>query len=632
VEARPKILIVDSSKIIRTVLSQHLNNYGRDDAAGGGYEVMCAETVLQAVDLVRTIDFSLLLIEVHLPGVSGLDFLLWLKKHKPLVHVIMMSPSMSEELKSFTLEHNALYFVKSNNYNTLLEIIALKIHKRGFDVNIRDVSLFDLAQICILSGRPRCMSLSDPIEQQDGVIHFNQSKIIHAAIDEQEGEDALLRIMRMPKGAFQEILPWAPPEEQTIFMPFDALIMGIASVIDEQDRERHVSQNHVMLERLPRLLIVDDDPLTLRMLSDYFLEQGFQVKALRSAREGVSWMQDNQCELVIADVYMADMTGLDFLEWIHHRGLSAKVILMTSLISEHIVRFAAQYGAIKVFRKPMILGELDSFIRYVFSQRFFSGKIRNINLLDLLQVISFGKGHKLYHVRDLAFNQRGLLHLREGNLVHAQYAKLEGEDAFFEIMRIQRGLLNELAYEYSPQQTIDLSLTRLIMRTLARLDQSGTLDFSTHSFGIENFFLEVSVSRIEEHIASQKKFNELVIGERLGEFAGIIAGETSKDEALRLLRYYKKEPSVLRSDVHTLVYSDFGLTIQMDAQNRVEEMSFDHTFCGRTSRGVRIGDDIHKAVLIYGKPRFSDQSFAVWNRISFFCASGVITSISLGAI
>ncbi|PIQ27569.1 hypothetical protein COW36_16460 [bacterium (Candidatus Blackallbacteria) CG17_big_fil_post_rev_8_21_14_2_50_48_46] len=628
-ENKPRILIVDDSRLMRMILTQHLHAHG--------YLVISVETVLEAVDLIRHQNFNLVLAEVNLSGVSGLDFLLWLKKNKPLLHVIMMAPSMQEEVKAFVLEHEALYFIKSNNYDTLMQIITLKINKRGFDIQIKDIILFDLAQLCILSGRPRSISLADPLSDQDGMIYFNSGKVVHAEIGEQEGEDALLRIMRMPKGTFSEILPWSEPEEETIYMPFDMLIMGIATVIDEQDRDKGTHDSLALgkkenAESLPLMLIVDDDNLIRRMMVDYFSMQGFSVKGLASAREGVQWLSENPCDLVLADVYMADMTGLEFLEWIHDRGLNAKVILMTSLVSDHIVKFAAQYGAVKVFRKPVILGELEAFIRYLFSQRYFAGKIRNINLLDFLQVISFGKACKAYKVHDLALNIKGFLYMKEGSVIHAEYGEMEGEEAFFEIVKIQRGFLSELFFAPPAQQSIDMPLTRLIMRTMGRLDGSMSQLDDSRQFGRETFHLRVSSAKIEEYIASQQKFNELTIGERLGEFAGIIVGETSREEALQLLQYYKKEPSLTDSDEYSLVYDDFGFTLQLDANGCVEEMVFDTHFRGKTSRGIKIGDDIHKAVLIYGKPRFSDQSFSVWNKISFFCDSGKITSISLGAI
>jgi len=629
IENKARILIVDNSRLIRMILVQHL--------LAQGYEVVSVETVLEAVDLIRQQNFNLVLAEVNLPGISGLDFLLWLKKNKPLLHVIMMAASMREEVRSFVLKYEALYYIKANNYDTLLQTIRLKINKRGFDIQIKDIILFDLAQLFILSGRPRLVSISEPLSDQDGIIYFNQGKVVHAEIGEHEGEDALLRIMRMPKGTFKEILPWSPPEKETIFMPFDMLIMGIATVIDEQDRDKGISDSlHLesvsTAEGLPMILIVDDDNLTRQMMVDYFAMQGFRVKGLASAQEGIDWLSENRCDLVLADVYMADMTGLEFLSWIHDRGLNAKVILMTSMVSEQIVKFASEHSAVKVFSKPIILGELEAFIRYLFSQRYFAGKVRNTNLLDFLQVVSFGKANKVFQVLDLALNTKGLLYMREGSVVHVEYGKHKGEEAFVEIVKIQRGFLKEVFYTPPKEQSIEMPLTRLIMRTMGVLDGSSTLEQNTQMFVSESLSLEVSASKIEEYIASQQKFNELTIGERLGEFAGIIVGETTREEALKLFHYYKKEPSLTASDENALVFEDIGLTLQVDTADIIEEMVFDESFNGKTSRGIRIGDDIHKAILLYGKPRFADQTFSVWDKISFFCDSGKITYISLGAI
>jgi DNA-binding response OmpR family regulator len=628
IENKARILIVDNSRLIRVILVQHLLNQG--------YDVVSVETVIEAVDLIRKQNFNLILAEVNLPHISGLDFLLWLNKHKPLLHVIMMAPSMRDDVKAFVLKYDALYYIKSNNYEILLQIIRLKINKRGFDIQVKDISLFDLAQLFILSGRARLLSIVEPLSDQDGLVYFNQGKVVHAEIGEYEGEDALLRIMRMPKGTFKEILPSYSPETETIFMPFDMLIMGIATVIDEQNRDQEMDDSpefgsKFLTESLPVMLVVDDDPLTRKMIVDYFSQQGFQVTGLSNAGDGISWLKEHSCDLVLADVYMEGITGLEFLEWTRENSIQAKVILMTSLLSEHIVQFAADFGAVKVFRKPIILGELEAFIRYLFSQRFFSGKVRNTNLLDFLQVVSFGKVNKAFQVLDLALNTKGQIYMKEGGVIHVEYGDLKGEAAFVEIVKIQRGYLSEQFYLPPSEQSIDIPLTRLIMRTMGRLDGSSP-EQVTEMFVSESLSLQVNAAKIEEHIASQQKFNELTIGERLGEFAGVVVGETKQSEALTLLHYFKKEPSLTDSDEYTLVFEDIGLTMQINSANIVEEMIFDGTFNGKTSRGIRIGDDIHKAILIYGKPRFADQTFSVWDKISFFCDSGKITSISLGAI
>ena len=61
----------------------------------------------------------------------------------------------------------------------------------------------------------------------------------------------------------------------------------------------------------PRLLITDDDPGVRSSLQDIFEERGFQTRLACDGQEAVSIVQEDQIHLVLLDMHMPRMTGLE---------------------------------------------------------------------------------------------------------------------------------------------------------------------------------------------------------------------------------------------------------------------------------------------------------------------------------
>jgi CheY-like chemotaxis protein len=104
------------------------------------------------------------------------------------------------------------------------------------------------------------------------------------------------------------------------------------------------------------ILLVDDDPTSLRLLEMTLRREHRWVVAVTGAREALDLMKsDPGVDLVIADIRMPDMTGLEFLEQI--RRIPAlrwtPVIMCTSAGDSETVREAVHQGARDYILKPI---------------------------------------------------------------------------------------------------------------------------------------------------------------------------------------------------------------------------------------------------------------------------------------
>ncbi|HEX6244430.1 MAG TPA: response regulator, partial [Polyangiales bacterium] len=82
-------------------------------------------------------------------------------------------------------------------------------------------------------------------------------------------------------------------------------------------------------ERGIRLLLVDDDELVLRDYGRVLRASGFVVDTALDGPTGLERLADASYDVIVSDVAMNHMTGLEFLRAVRARDLDTPVVLMT---------------------------------------------------------------------------------------------------------------------------------------------------------------------------------------------------------------------------------------------------------------------------------------------------------------
>ena len=99
-----KTLIVDDHLGMRTTLKDILEDFG--------YTVSSAASGEEAIKICEDIDFDVILMDVRLPGINGVEALKRIKRHSKDTRVIMMSAFSMEELKRKAIDEGALTFLQ----------------------------------------------------------------------------------------------------------------------------------------------------------------------------------------------------------------------------------------------------------------------------------------------------------------------------------------------------------------------------------------------------------------------------------------------------------------------------------------------------------------------------------------
>ncbi len=118
---------------------------------------------------------------------------------------------------------------------------------------------------------------------------------------------------------------------------------------------------------MAQILIVDDDPDLLSSLRDLLEDAGHDVTEESDGARALRRFAGRPSDLVITDIYMPDMDGIQFLMRVREAFPEAKIIGMSGggyLPGESVLEAARALGAVGVLEKPL---DADEVVRLVAS-------------------------------------------------------------------------------------------------------------------------------------------------------------------------------------------------------------------------------------------------------------------------
>lgn len=102
-----------------------------------------------------------------------------------------------------------------------------------------------------------------------------------------------------------------------------------------------------------RVLLVDDEEAVRRASARVLSAEGFEVVQAGDGREALGQLDRGQVDVVVSDVMMPSMSGLDLLRMIRRRDLELPVILLTGMPNVDAALEAGRHGALHFLTKPV---------------------------------------------------------------------------------------------------------------------------------------------------------------------------------------------------------------------------------------------------------------------------------------
>ena len=228
-----------------------------------------------------------------------------------------------------------------------------------------------------------------------------------------------------------------------------------------------------------RVLFVDDDVTFLKTVQELMsaLSEGhWEVMAAESASRAFALMHEHAVDLVVIDVQMSVMDGIQMLSLLNRGHPNVQKVVLTGHASEKYRAACLSNGAELFLEKPTnpagwqnlhaVLNELVKFR----PEEGFRGVLRRVGLQDVIQMECLARSSSVLEIS----NRRaaGKIYIDTGQIVHAQTGSVTGEEAFAELMALSGGQFNLKPFTEPPTRSLSGQWEFLLMEAARKSDEA----------------------------------------------------------------------------------------------------------------------------------------------------------------
>lgn len=219
----PVLVVDDDAGIIWTIGSA---------LTRAGFAVTTCRDGAEALALLESRDFEILITDVELQDINGLQLLDWARRHRSNLKVVVITGYGSGAVRELAIGKGAFaYLEKPVNMQLLISVISEYDRKKAFSGSIDEIEIMDYVQLMLLSGRRVVVEVTSR-DGRRGRLYIDKGAVIHAECGEIIGEDAVYECLCFGSGAFAN-LPWVKPEAVTVNRPGEFLLIEAARKRDE---------------------------------------------------------------------------------------------------------------------------------------------------------------------------------------------------------------------------------------------------------------------------------------------------------------------------------------------------------------------------------------------------------------
>jgi len=204
-----RILIVDDETHMRTTLSDILGDEG--------FEVDTAADGLTAVAMCARREYSVVLLDVRVPGIDGVETFRRLRRRQPGLRVVMMSAYGRDDLKQIALEEGAAAFLsKPLDIENVIDLIQ-DVHDAALLVVSADADIRHSVRAALRPQGYRVTASSSPYDALDlaAQIHFDII-LIDVLLPEMNGLQLYLALRKLAPGAVVVMLSSSGTESEQL--------------------------------------------------------------------------------------------------------------------------------------------------------------------------------------------------------------------------------------------------------------------------------------------------------------------------------------------------------------------------------------------------------------------------------
>ncbi|SPE50507.1 Response regulator receiver protein [Verrucomicrobia bacterium] len=240
--------------------------------------------------------------------------------------------------------------------------------------------------------------------------------------------------------------------------------------------------------RRKQFLFVDDNAEFLSSLRELFTAMSggaWEIFTAGSHAQALGLLQERRMDVVVVDIGMPVMSGLEFLRLLGRTHPGQQVVMLTGLATQENRKACLESGAALFLEKPTsssgfeaVFAALDA-LAGAQPQAGFRGMLRRVGLQEVLQLECLGRKSSVLEI--FTDKVRGRIFICDGSIVHADSGALQGEVALYGLLALRGGDFNFRSFAEPPRRTIQGHWESLLMEA-ARLSDEGA-DFFKRGAG-----------------------------------------------------------------------------------------------------------------------------------------------------
>lgn len=393
-----KIMVVDDEKQICQNVEKILSK--------NNYEVIRATSAKEALEKMAKDSFSLLISDIVMPEMNGLEFLKLVKKEWPLTKAVMMTAYASTDTAVKAIRLGALdYFSKPFTPDELrstveralsgdlTEAVTTEKEKEIIDVDIpfdRDdvakytgedfVDRLGPSDMPVVEAAPETLEnycalgnmVCDIFKKLENTCKGGiktgecpQLKAKKKKAAKAKGFDAEKLIGIDSPFNYEEVVSITGPEyvlnmhhEGVAFMPYEELKQNVARMMTKAP-ERPANVIEILRETVPAgILVIDDEVAVNNNIRKILSKKGFNVDQAVTKTEALEKIEESAYALVLLDLKIPEVKGLELLKAIRDRRPDTMVIIITGYASIETAVETSRLGAIDYLAKPFTPDEI----------------------------------------------------------------------------------------------------------------------------------------------------------------------------------------------------------------------------------------------------------------------------------
>jgi CheY-like chemotaxis protein len=263
-----------------------------------------------------------------------------------------------------------------------------------------------------------------------------------------------------------------------------------------------------------KVLVVDDEEtLTWSMTKTLAKDTGkYEIIIANTGTDALQILEKGPIDVVVTDIRMPDINGLELLSLIRKKYPSTKVIIMTAYGSPEVHKEATRRGSYYYLEKPFEISDIRALIIKALQEKRggFVGQVVDLQLVDIIQMACLGRFTMSLTVS--RGNEVGLIYFKNGEIAHAEVGDLEGKKALLSMLEWNEGSFNSQMGISPPKETITDRWEHLLLEGTRRRDEAAAAEARDST---------VLLQEVEEAFEDLDK--EAAIKELLGSLLRILA-------------------------------------------------------------------------------------------------------------